>query len=127
MKWLLPILMLAVAACANGPVREEEAHVRARDAAMDAATQRMIVERSQRVPGHPNLVELGKVEGYCERTPEGNQQIVEGDSLKEAAYRKYGNRVDAIVGANAFCVPEGARLGGGGPFQCTGTAVSFAR
>src|SRR5262249_10592318 len=101
------------------------ARVRARDAAMDAATQRMIVERSDRVPGHPNVVELGKVEGYCERTPEGNQQIIEGDSVKEAAYRKYGDRVDAIVGASAHFVPTGDRSGDG-HFECTGTAVSFA-
>ncbi len=123
-------ILLAAAGC--GEVKHEEAKIEARDAAMDAATKRMIVVVGVDVPGHPGYTTLGPVQGYCEKKPNGDDQVIAGDSMKQAAYRKYGNRVDAIIQATAWFVPEGGMTSGVyepytpmGHFECGGTAVSF--
>jgi hypothetical protein len=90
---------------------------------MDAAVKRIVEVSGPTIPGHPNYVVLGPVNGYCEGSPEGNQEIITGDSVKEAAVRKYGTRVDAIINSNAAYVATG---GGTGYRECMGTAVSFA-
>jgi len=90
---------------------------------MDAAVKRIVEVPGPTIPGHPNYTVLGPVSGYCEGSPEGNQEIIAGDSVKEAAVRKYGNRVDAIINSNAAYVATG---GGTGYRECMGTAVSFA-
>jgi len=90
---------------------------------MDAAVKRIVEISGTTIPGHPSYTVLGQVSGYCERSLEGNQEIIAGDSVKEAAVRKYGNRVDAIINSNSAYVTTG---GGTGYRECMGTAVSFA-
>lgn len=123
--------LLALAGC--GEVRQEEAKIQVRDEAMNAATGRMIVVTGTDVPGHPSYTTLGPVQGYCEKKPNGDDQVIAGDSMKQAAYRKYGVQADAIIQANAWFVPEGGMTSGVyepytayGHFECSGTAVSFA-
>ena len=47
-----------------------------------------------------------------------------GDTMKESAVRKYGDRVDAIIQPSTQWVPVSS--GGIGYWGCSGTAVSFA-
>ncbi len=126
----LIVLMVTVAGC--GQAAKDEQAVRARDAAMNAAVAKMIVTREKSVPAHPNSTTLGNVQGFCRENPEADDRIPEGDNLREAAYRKYGDRVDAIVGAYRFFVPSTTLSQAGDPmakqghFECAGTAVHFA-
>jgi hypothetical protein len=130
MKRLLLLgLVIAMAAC--GEAAKVESKVEARDAAMDSATAKMVVTRGNNVAGHAQLVSLGKVHGHCMADPEANDIVTTGDNLRQAAYRKYGSQVDAIVDANAYHVnddfsPEAASQGNVGHFECDGTAVHFA-
>ncbi len=124
-------VLIGLAGC--GEVKHEEAEIQARDAAMNAATKRMIVVTGTEIPDHPAYARLGPVQGYCEKKPNGDDQVIAGDSMKQAAYRKYGDRVDAIVQATAWFVPEGGMTSGVyepytpmGHFECAGTAVSFS-
>jgi hypothetical protein len=128
-KLLLIGLVLVMAAC--GEAAKVENKVEARDAAMDAATAKMIVTRSNTVAGHAQYTSLGKVHGHCMADPEANDVIARGDNLRQAAYRKYGAQVDAIVDASAYHVnddytPEVAGTAASGHFECDGTAVHFA-
>jgi hypothetical protein len=127
----LVLLVLAIVMVACGEAAKVENKVEARDAAMDAATAKMIVTRDSSVAGHPQSSTLGKVHGHCKADPEANDIIAAGDNLRQAAYRKYGSQVDAIVDANAYHVnddfsPEAASQGTVGHFECDGTAVHFS-
>ena len=126
----LSLIVLAIFMTACGEVAKEEAAVRTRDAAMDAATTKMIVTRASNVAGHSQYVTLGKVRGHCLQDPEANDVIPSGDNLRQGAYRKYGNQVDAIVDASAVHInddytPEAPGTASG-HFECEGTAVHFA-
>ncbi len=129
-RFALIVMALILAGC--GEVKQEEAKIRAEDAAINAATGRIIVVGGAEVPGHPNYTTLGPTEGYCEKTPHGDDQVIAGDSLKQAADRKYGAQVDAIINATAWFVTEGDTSGVYEPyapmghFECGGTAVSFS-
>ena len=129
-KLLLIVLAIVMTACAE--VAKTENAVRARDAAMDAATAKMIVTRGTDVPGHPNYVKLGKAHGHCLQNPEANDVIPAGDNLREAAYRQYGSQADAIVNASAYFVNDDYSpaqqqpVSQQGHFECEGTAVHFA-
>jgi hypothetical protein len=121
------MLILAVVV---GGCGQAETAIRTRDAAMESATAKMIVTRGTDISGHPQFVELGKVRGHCLQDPEANDTVPNGDNLREAAYRKYGSQVDAIVGANAFHVnddytPVTDPGTASGHFECEGTAVHF--
>ena len=123
---LIGVGAIVVAGCASvapPAVQERAEAIHQRTAEMDAAVKRIVEVSGPTIPGHPNYVVLGPVSGYCEGSPEGNQEIITGDSVKEAAVRKYGTRVDAIINSNAAYVATG---GGTGYRQCMGTAVSFA-
>ena len=123
---LLGMVAIAVAGCASvapPAVQQRAEAIHERTAEMDAAVRRIVEVSSSTIPGHPNYTVLGPVSGYCEGSPEGNQEIIAGDSVKEAAVRKYGSRVDAIINSNAAYVATG---GGTGYRKCMGTAVSFA-
>lgn len=123
---LIGICAIAVAGCASiapPAVQQRAEAIHQRSADMEAAVKRIVEVSGPTIPGHPNYVVLGPVNGYCEGSPEGNQEIIAGDSVKEAAVRKYGNRVDAIINSNAAYVATG---GGTGYRECMGTAVSFA-
>ena len=123
---LLGTVAIAVAGRASvaPPAAQQRAEAMPeRTAQMDAAVKRIVEVSGPTIPGHPNYTVLGPVSGYCEGSPEGNQEIIAGDSVKEAAVRKYGNRVVAIINSNAAYVATGAATG---YRESMGTAVSFA-
>ena len=129
-KLVLIGLMLAIAGC--GPVAKKgEAAIRARDAAMDAAANKLIVTRETKVDGHPKFTELGPVQGRCGNDPTGQETFPE-ENLREAAVRKYGDRVNAIVNAYGYFVVGNAASAVSEPgssqghFECNGTAIQFA-
>ncbi len=127
---LLLAAALAFAGCAD--VKHDATAIDARNAAMSQAVRKIVVVQGAAVPGHPSYTQLGAVQGYCERTPRGDQQIIPGDNLRQAAYRKYGPRVDAIINTQAWFVisPQASAVmepgNSEGHFECGGTAVSFA-
>ena len=61
------LLAAAIAGC--GMVSQEDAKIKARNEAEDAAVKRMIAVQGDTIPGHPKLTELGKVQGVCGRAP----------------------------------------------------------
>src|SRR6266704_3660395 len=128
--FVLIVLIVAIAGC--GAVKKEEQAVQARDAAMDIATQKMVVTRTNDVAGHSNLVKLGTVQGYCLANPEASDPVPLGDNLRQAAYRKYGDRVDGVIGAHGWFVPNEnvptaqVPYEKDGHFECAGTAVHFS-
>jgi hypothetical protein len=101
---LLGIVAVVAAGCASvAPpgVQERAEAVHERTAEMDAAVKRITEVSGSTIPDHPNYTVLGPVSGDCEGSPQGNQEIIAGDSVKEAAVRKYGARVDAIINSDA--------------------------
>ena len=105
-----------------------------RDAAMDAVTARTVVASGENVSGSPQYATLGKVRAHCMENPEASYVtatdiIADGDDLQQAAYRKYGSQVDAIVDAYIFHVSNYKQpyplLYDDGHFECEGTAVHF--
>ncbi len=128
-KLLLVGLTLAIAGC--GSVKKEEAKIQSHDAAMEVATQKIIVVRSTSVDGHPKVTDLGPVEGRCGNDPTGQETFPE-DNLREAAYRKYGDQVSAITNAYGWFVVGNAASevsepgSSQGHFECSGTAIHFA-
>ncbi len=127
-KTLLIVLTILMAAC--GEAAKVEKSAQARDATMEAATQKMIVTRSTSVDGHPKVTDLGPVEGRCGNDPTGQDSFPQ-DNLREAAYRKYGSQVNAITNAYGwFVVGNSASMveepgSSEGHFECSGTAVHF--
>jgi hypothetical protein len=124
-------LFVAVAIAACGQVVQTHNAIHQRDAAMEAASAKMIVTESSSVAGHSQFQSLGKVRGHCLTNNNANDVIASGDNLKEAAYRKYGAQVDAIVDATAFHVnddysPETPPDTQDGHYECEGTAIRFS-
>ena len=127
MKLAAIVITVCIAGCASvAPpgVQQRAAEVRERTAAMDAASARIVVVDGTQIAGHPSYTTLGPVGGYCESTPQGDSQTLNGDTMKQAAVRKYGDRVDAIIQPTTQWVPISS--GGIGYWRCSGTAVSFA-
>ena len=127
----LVLIVLAIIMTACGEAAKVEQDAQARDAAMDAATAKMIVVRGHDIPDHPQYVTLGKVRGHCMQNPEANDTIPNGDNLRQAAYRRYGAQVDGIVDATAFFVnddytPVSQPGSSQGHFECEGNAVHFS-
>jgi len=127
---LLILCLCAISAC--GTLRSDTADFRADNAAMTAASKKIIVSNTAEVPGHPNFTTLGAVQGNCLKDPQGNTQAVPGDSMRLAAYRQYGDRVGAIVGTHQWFVIAGGQTSAvyepgnqQGYWECGGTAVSF--
>jgi len=126
---LWPAIAMALVACSE--VVETHNAIHARDAAMDAATAKMVVTEGDSVAGHAQYVALGKVRGHCLNDPNANDIVTSGDNLKQAAYRKYGAQVDAIIDTTAFHVnddyspsaPPNTKVG---HYECEGTAIHFA-
>ncbi len=129
-KLVLLGLMLAIAGCGS-VAKKEEAAIRTRDAAMETAAQKMIVTRETSVDGHPKFTELGSVQGRCGNDPTGHETFPE-DNLREAAYRKYGDQVNAITNAYGWFVLGNSASAVSEPgsnqghFECSGTAIHFA-
>ena len=99
--------------------------------ALSAAIRKIQVYSKTTPKGHPDFTKLGPVEGYCFNVPNSTSgQVVHGDTLKAAAYRKYGDQVDAIVGTTIIFVADDAApifepYTENGYFECSGTAVHF--
>jgi len=99
--------------------------------ALSAAIKKIRVVSKSTVKGHPQYTKLGAVQGYCFNTPNSTSgQVVHGDGLRAAAYRKYGDQVDAVVGTTIYFVADDASAVSepyteGGYFECVGTAVHF--
>ncbi|HEY6395633.1 MAG TPA: hypothetical protein VIX12_09460, partial [Candidatus Binataceae bacterium] len=74
---LIACAMLAIVGCAQA--KRQEAAVQQRDAAMDAATKRMVVVTANDVPGHSDLATLGLVQGNCGTDPRANDIVNNGD------------------------------------------------
>ncbi len=99
--------------------------------ALSAAIAKIQIAYSPKVKGHPQATALGPAQGYCFNLANSTGgQVVHGDSLRAAAYRKYGNQVDAIVGTSIWFVSDDASAPyepytENGYFECAGTAVHF--
>jgi hypothetical protein len=122
--------LLSFAAC--GIVEHGAADVRRDNADMTAASKKILISGGGDVPGHPHLSTLGPVQGYCEKNPQGDAQTIPGDSMRLAAYRKYGDKVGAITGSHGWFVPANGDTSAvyepgtsQGYWECAGTAVSF--
>ena len=131
------LLALAIAIALGGCGEEQHldqdvAQLHQQQDALSAAIKRIQVVSKDTVKGHTQYTKLGSVQGYCFNTPNSTSgEVVHGDGLRAAAYRKYGDRVDAIVGTTIYFVADdGAAVSEpyteGGYFECTGTAVHFA-
>jgi len=132
-RFILALAILAgLGAC--GETKQLDQDVQQLQQQQDAlsASIKKIQVYSRNIPkGHPEFTKLGPVEGYCFNTPNSTSgQVVHGDSLKAAAYRKYGDQVDAIVGTTIIFVADDAApifepYTENGYFECSGTAVHF--
>jgi hypothetical protein len=126
---LLLVAILALAGCSA--VDQDVAHLQQQQDAIRAAIKKIQVVHGPTVKGHPEFTALGRTEGYCFNRPNSTGgQVVHGDGLRAAAYRKYGSQVDAIVNTTAWFVEDddyGAfePYTQGGYFECAGTAVHF--
>ncbi len=127
---VLFLCMFSIAAC--GIVEHDAADVRQDNAAMTAASKKILISAGGDVPGHPHLRTLGPVQGYCEKDPKGNTQAIPGDTMRLAAYRQYGDKVSAITGSHGWFVEAGDATSAvyepgshQGYWECGGTAVSF--
>lgn len=126
---VLAILTLVFAGCSG--VEQDVTHMQQQQDAIRAATKKIRVSPGPTLKGNPQYTALGRVEGYCFNMPNATGgQVVHGDGLKAAAYRKYGDQVDAIVNTSIWFVSDDS-YGGfepyteGGYFECAGTAVHF--
>jgi hypothetical protein len=126
--WIVTVAAL-VASCSM--LGREAAELKVRNDAERAALQKIVVTKGSEVPGRTSFTRLGRVQGYCDHDIARQDSAVGGDSLRQSAYRRYGDEVDAIVEANTwFVVDDTASMvwateGGGGHFECSGIAVTF--
>ncbi len=129
-RTVLILCLCSISAC--GVFQHEAADIPRDNTAMSAASKKILISDGFDVPGHSKINTLGTVEGRCEKDPQGNTQAIPGDNMRAAAYRQYGDRVDAITGAHRWFVPTGDETGAvdepgshKGYWECGGTAVSF--
>jgi hypothetical protein len=128
---LVFLLVAIVALCGCSSVDQDVAHLQHEQDAISAATEKIKVVARANVKGNPPYTTLGRAEGYCFNLPNSTGgQVVHGDGIRAAAYRKYGDQVDAIVNTSVWFVSDddyGAYepYTEGGYFECAGTAVHF--
>jgi hypothetical protein len=126
---VVAVAIVALAGCSA--VDQDVTHLQQEQDAISAATKKIKVVAHDNVKGNPPYTVLGRTEGYCFNLPNSTGgQVIHGDGLKAAAYRKYGNQVDAIVKTSVWFVSDddyGAfePYTEGGYFECAGTAVHF--
>ncbi len=126
---LLIAAIIALGGCAG--VDQDVSHLQQQQDAIRAAIKKIKVVHGANVKGNPQYTSLGRAEGFCFNIPNSTGgQVVHGDGLRAAAYRKYGDRVDAIVNTSVWFVADddyGAfePYDEGGYFECAGTAVHF--
>ncbi len=123
------VAIVALAGCSS--VDQDVTHLQLQQEAISAATKKIAVVSGAGVKGHPQYTTLGPVEGYCFNLPNSTSgQVVHGDGLKAAAYRKYDDQVDAIVKTSVWFVSDDSYAAyepytENGYFECAGTAVHF--
>jgi hypothetical protein len=131
-RLMLIIVALAIAGCAG--VKQEDAAIKARNDAEEAAVKRIVVVEGDQIPGHPKYTELGKTQGVCVRAAwYDDDSSIDRIGFKHAAYDKYGDKVDAIIQVNSFFVVDNQSNGNGmsqpgsaaGHLNCQGIAVQF--
>lgn len=126
------VLVIAIAALSGcSSLKQDVSQLQQNQDAISAAIKKIKVVPGVNVKGNPNYTTLGRVEGYCFNRPNSTGgQVVHGDGLKTAAYRKYGGRVDAIVNTSIWFVSDDSSAAfepytENGYFECSGTAVHF--
>ena len=125
----LAVALVALAGCTA--VDQDVAHLQQQQDAISAATKKIQVVHGATVKGHPQYVSLGQTQGYCFNIPNSTGgQVIHGDGLRAAAYRKYGDQVDAIVNTTVWFVADDSYdafepYTENGYFECAGTAVHF--
>ena len=125
----LAVALVALAGCTA--VDQDVAHLQQQQDAISAATKKIQVVHGATVKGHPQYVALGRTQGYCFNIPNSTGgQVIHGDGLRAAAYRKYGDQVDAIVNTTVWFVADDSYdafepYTENGYFECAGTAVHF--
>jgi len=126
---LLFVALVALAGCSS--VEQDATHLQQEQDAISAAVKKIKVVPGANVKGNPQYTALGRVEGFCFNRPNSTGgELVHGAGLKTAAYRKYGDKVDAIVNTSVWFVEDddyGAfePYTESGYFECAGTAVHF--
>ncbi|HKN14344.1 MAG TPA: hypothetical protein VJX68_14230 [Candidatus Binatus sp.] len=126
---LLLVVIVATAGCSS--VEQDTSQLHQEQDALSAAIRKIQVVHGATIKGHPQYATLGRTEGYCFNRPNSTGgQVVHGDGLRAAAYRKYGDQVNAIVNTSVWFVADedyGAYepYDEGGYFECAGTAVHF--
>jgi uncharacterized protein YcnI len=132
MRPILLVLVVAIVMLAGcAAVDRDVAHLQQEQDAISAAIKKIKVVSGANVKGDPQYTALGRAEGYCFNRPNSTGgQVVHGDGLKAAAYRKYGDQVDAIVKTSVWFVSDDSYAPSdpydeNGYFECAGTAVHF--
>ena len=124
------IAIIALAGCSS--IEQDVTHLQQEQEAISAATKKIKVVARANVKGNPPYTVLGRAQGYCFNLPNSTGgQVIHGDGIRAAAYRKYGGQVDAIVNTSVWFVSDddyGAfePYTEGGYFECAGTAVHFS-
>jgi len=134
MKRVILALAIAVGLCACGEAKQldQDAHqLQQQQDALSASIKKIQVYSKASPKAHPDFTQLGQVQGYCFNIPNSTSgQVVHGDGLKAAAYRKYGDQVDAIVSTTIWFVSDDDSAVAepyteNGYFECAGTAVHY--
>jgi hypothetical protein len=121
------VLGILITACA-------ETAKPAQQPAVETSSARMTVTGADTVPGHSRYVTLGRVQGKCMENPAAGHLtaadiIADANGLKQAAYRTYGSRVDAVVDADvSYAIEPGEwhpLFDHQGHLECEGTAIHF--
>jgi hypothetical protein len=126
---VLVVAIVALSGCSS--LKQDVSQLQQNQDAISAAIKKIKVVPGVNVKGNPQYTALGRVEGYCFNLPNSTGgQIVHGDGLKAAAYRKYGGQVDAIVNTSVWFVSDDSSpvfepYTENGYFECSGTAVHF--
>lgn len=131
---LLAVVILALAGCFGQEEKklgQDIAAYQKEQEAISKAIHRIEIVHGATVKGRSDFAQLGPVQGFCFNIPNSTGgQTVHGDGIRAAAYRKYGDQVDAIVNTSVWFVPDDASdvyepYTENGYFECGGTAVHF--
>src|SRR5438552_3993420 len=92
-------IALTLAACAEEKRLDQAiTQLQQQQDALSASIKKIKVYAGDKVKGNQGYTKLVPVEGFCFNIPNSTGgQVVHGDGLKAAAFRKHGDQVDAIV------------------------------
>lgn len=126
---LLALAIMTLAGCSAA--QQDVTQLQQQQDAISAETKKIQLVHGATVKGHAQYTALGRAEGFCFNLPNSTGgQVVHGDGIKAAAYRKYGDQVDAIVNTTVWFVADDSYgafepYTENGYFECAGTAVHF--